>query len=761
MKPKEIVELEKELGFELTEINKEEAFSNSPQKTYMINKKSVVTHLFLDSCQIESVESLKYFTDLSFLSLGVNQITDLSFLKNLTKLTWLNLEANQIKDISILSNLKNIEILDLQKNQIDLLSPLKNLSKLESLNISHNYIEDISPISGLVNLSSLKVNNNDINKIYYKNIAKLSSLKSILLYGNPIDNISKEIYNDAGFSNSFSTSFYKGNCLKDLKNYFNAQIEGEVINTTSKVIWFGNGEAGKTTLCHQLRNNSFDKKIGDNRTHGILVNNWEIDLDDLPTTFYNKVLESCNKNPSVLFPTKITLKLWDFGGQEYYHATHRLFLSENSLFLLVWDKDTNYQDDEKGIYPLEYWRNNINNYCDKNITLEIQNKEKGEATTNHENLKYKVCFHTKNETDITKYNLDIEDLKKGIFQQLHKLEYLGKTFPKVYDDIRIALENEEKPFLTFLEYKILCQENDFTDKKIMQNDSQIETLTNLLHETSSILCYRFHNKFGNIEGLNNYVFTKPTWVTDGIYDILDEKLQGVGEFDIKHIKESLSKSKSIISYQIWVDLMKTFELVFENKSKNNFVAPQYLPQECTEIRALNWALKSNPQLAFKFYFPTYLPRSLFLRFIAYYGTNNIDNLYWKNGLVFSLNEKTVYATYNYQEKTISISVQEQDKTTIQEIYNWFKDKFPKNTEVSVGKEFEKLESLQNPKYQSVYQHDFWFVFEKSDLQQNKTMAEKKKKINIFVSYSSKDRKLRNVKKINLHFKFVFLFYEKL
>jgi internalin A len=31
------------------------------------------------------------------------------------------------------------------------------------------------------------------------------------------------------------------------------------------------------------------------------------------------------------------LSMWDFGGQEIYHATHQFFLTDQSLFVLVWN----------------------------------------------------------------------------------------------------------------------------------------------------------------------------------------------------------------------------------------------------------------------------------------------------------------------------------------------------------------------------------------------------------------------------------------
>ncbi len=48
-------------------------------------------------------------------------------------------------------------------------------------------------------------------------------------------------------------------------------------------------------------------------------------------------------------------KFWDFAGQEEYYATHQCFLSQRSMYLLVW-KVT---DREKGIADLKPWLDNL------------------------------------------------------------------------------------------------------------------------------------------------------------------------------------------------------------------------------------------------------------------------------------------------------------------------------------------------------------------------------------------------------------------
>lgn len=38
-----------------------------------------------------------------------------------------------------------------------------------------------------------------------------------------------------------------------------------------------------------------------------------------------------------------TFRVWDFAGQEEYYATHQCFLSQRSLYLLIWD--TTYKEE--------------------------------------------------------------------------------------------------------------------------------------------------------------------------------------------------------------------------------------------------------------------------------------------------------------------------------------------------------------------------------------------------------------------------------
>ena len=52
---------------------------------------------------------------------------------------------------------------------------------------------------------------------------------------------------------------------------------------------------------------------------------------------------------------KFHLSIWDFAGQEEYYATHQCFLSQESLYLLLF----NLKHGREGVRELEPWLNNL------------------------------------------------------------------------------------------------------------------------------------------------------------------------------------------------------------------------------------------------------------------------------------------------------------------------------------------------------------------------------------------------------------------
>ncbi|MCB1739036.1 MAG: hypothetical protein KDK91_01600, partial [Gammaproteobacteria bacterium] len=119
-----------------------------------------------------------------------------------------------------------------------------------------------------------------------------------------------------------------------------------------KLLLLGNGGAGKTCLALNL--NPHYRLDNDYRgsTHGIQLWDWP-----------DYEADTGNANLGV------NLHLWDFGGQEIYHSTHRLFVRHGSVFIVLWDPaQDGQQPAPEGAHqdvwqPLRYWLDYIEAEC--------------------------------------------------------------------------------------------------------------------------------------------------------------------------------------------------------------------------------------------------------------------------------------------------------------------------------------------------------------------------------------------------------------
>ncbi|EJK49810.1 hypothetical protein THAOC_31278 [Thalassiosira oceanica] len=134
-----------------------------------------------------------------------------------------------------------------------------------------------------------------------------------------------------------------------------------------KVIFVGMALSGKTSIIKRLIEGQ-DAKIpqSDERTVGVDIYEWDpkqaggAASDSLMTRIpVDSELESRIKGS-----TGVKFSVWDFAGQHVYHATHELFFSTNSLYVLVWDMGANnpetikkqktFTEGEQGTFKLTY-----------------------------------------------------------------------------------------------------------------------------------------------------------------------------------------------------------------------------------------------------------------------------------------------------------------------------------------------------------------------------------------------------------------------
>jgi len=127
-----------------------------------------------------------------------------------------------------------------------------------------------------------------------------------------------------------------------------------------KLLVLGNGSAGKTCFSLNLvgdnpqrtRSDYLPKEDRLGTTHGVQFHDWK------PT------VSLAGKSKSV------HVHVWDFGGQEIYHNTHRLFMGTGAVFVVLWNPDqvrkepepdaSGHQDNWR---PLRYWLDYIQLAC--------------------------------------------------------------------------------------------------------------------------------------------------------------------------------------------------------------------------------------------------------------------------------------------------------------------------------------------------------------------------------------------------------------
>lgn len=687
---------------------------NIATNLFVLTKTYQLKHLTLKLGEFNNsiISFLKILHKLTYLDIGGNNLKDITFIRLIYNLQTLILKNNKITDISTLKKLINLNELDISNNKINDISHIKSLSYLKKLDCSNNQIEDVSSLFELRHLDELTINNNSIKHFDYDNLIKSNTqLTKLYLNNNPIYNIPKEILTR------------KGNILKDIHNYLQSLKDDYVIpNDQIKMLLLGNTKSGKSALIHYLEKGEY--KQNQASTHGIEHIIWK------PYEITTQASEE-----------EINLKVavWDFGGQEFYHNTHSLFFSENAIYIVLFEAETNFQGKkETEIFVYEnnqkvkknvllehfdyhYWLDNVRHFNQTSVKVLVQNKmdistpiEISEACkqtyklNGREHIFYISVAKTFEEDK--DYILDFEQFKRSLLKHIKENIATFQNSTK-WQTIKNKIQEEWRKdnVLDFEEYVKRCQTIKLTihDKKDANDKSQLETLTEMLHLQGVIL------HFKDIPQLKNKVFVNPAWVTDCIYRVLDYNvIYNQGKFTKKHIEE-VAKSIGNISADGLMALLRNFKLVFEIERLNQkyFIAPQYLLEkfdEETQITINSFEESNNLQHCFTFSYPDFLPVSVFLKFLAVYGNQHLNYWYNKNELVFSKNGKVVSAkcTRNKEIRQIAIQIQDNDARLTKELFDELYQIDKSSTlEVSVNQQdfvnIQKLDKKRNDRFHEI------------------------------------------------------------
>jgi internalin A len=599
--------------------------------------------LVLANDKIKDLSPLKDLTELTTLVVYSSQIGDLIPLKSLKKLQILSLGSKQISDLNPLKELNQLRIIVIHESQINELSPLKNLSQLVQLVLTGSQVSDSSPLKNLTRLKVLDISNSKVSKV--EPIINLG-IEDLTLRGNPIEDCPKDIWQTDDIQQI--RAWFQKNQTKS----FIPNLQGV------KLVFLGNAAVGKTQFVEYITTSKYNPERL--TTHGILINNWQVQNPDSLPIFQENL-------------TDMMVNIWDFGGQEYYHGTHRLFLSNRAVYVLLFDKETNVngqlltliKDDEQVYlehFNYHYWLDSVRAFAPDSPILMLQNK---------------IDVHDKirlNKEDFDDYTIRelhhvslLEGAKQGTpqykiglersFYDLAQLlaEEGGKSsFPNwlpIVDELRKVRDDaSENAFLANIQHNAWVSREDFKAicEKILDaplTDDEIHTLPRWLNNTGEVLFFADNSE------LNDRIFINPKWVTDTIYEILDKTVKAEeGKFRkadlvIKHGEELTT---TILAMMVQMDI------IFQLKNEaDTYIAPQYLADKHPIEDLYKMVEKGLNEQAVWVQLPLFFYKKLMHHLLMFYGTHDevTTKYFWKHGIVLIFGDVRVLIKGLYPAET--------------------------------------------------------------------------------------------------------------
>jgi hypothetical protein len=390
----------------------------------------------------------------------------------------------------------------------------------------------------------------------------------------------------------------------------------------AKFIIVGEGEAGKTTLAQKLLDSAYELDKDEKSTEGIDVRRWEF------------------AHPN---GAPFRANIWDFGGQEIYHATHQFFLTKRALYALVVDTRPDSPN-------LDYWLNAVSLLSDNSPILIIKNEKQDrqceisarDLQREFPNLEQVLATNLAD-------NRGLAAIAAAIQQRIVRLPHVGTPLPTVWVRIRAALENTATRRNTFplAEYCDLCRTNQLTDP------ARIATLSRYLHDLGVIL--HFHDD----PILKHTVILKPEWGTAAVYKALDTKevRDNYGRFSRAQLDEIWSESDTADLRDELLQLMMRFKLCYEIPGRpQHYIAPQLLEPNRPDY---DWDDSANLILRYRYGF---MPKGILTRLIVeLHNYIEAQQLVWKTGVVLTDNHARAEVTEHYAKKEIHIRVSGHDQ----------------------------------------------------------------------------------------------------
>ena len=602
-------------------------------------KEGDATKLDISYSLTSSLRMLEKLDKLKEINASKTQITDLSPLEKLRNLTHLDISDTGIRDLSPLAKLKNLGVLYVFGTPISDLSPLTGLDNLNRLFISGTQIQDISPLAGLKNLYRLSVSDTQITDL--SPLKNLKNLTRLAIYNTKVTDLTPLMHLiEKGIEVQWENAgredgIYVYNCPliyppiviaqqgnEAILRYFRErERSGTIKIQEARLLLVGQGASGKTTLRRKLLNANAEMPKGEDTTRGIEVEPYE---------FKNAAGDD------------FTLQIWDFGGQNIQHYAHQFFMSDSSVYALL--------SNEREQNPnFQYWLNIIEMLGGRSPVLVVQNEIEGhyEAIKDKPAIRERFAnvqeFHA---VDLSKAATDgrFGGLRQDICHYAARLPHVGKEYPASFVQVRRQLQalSETEQYIPWSQFEALCREQGITDEALTGDYARIFHILGI--------CLHFADDLD----LCNYVFLRPKWIIDSLFELLYHELvvQQKGEFSKQNLPIIWNKPEQKGMHGNLLHLMENFELCYPIEGTPRYIVPQRLPAHEGGER---WSERSEPEATRVLYRYRFMPKGMLTRLTCRLHRKIEGDHVWSDAVIFADAGARVYVREVYSENIIEIN----------------------------------------------------------------------------------------------------------
>jgi hypothetical protein len=381
-----------------------------------------------------------------------------------------------------------------------------------------------------------------------------------------------------------------GNAVDQARSWFQALEAGSEKNRIVKLLINGNGNVGKSTLWCALKNLKESACTCDDHqtTHGIELTVEALSLEN------------------------VDFRGWDFGGQEVYQGTHRLFLTDGAVQVLVLDyvseeaarTGESVPDRSNGTAeePAKLVRNlALQHFYKRQKALGLSSKfiiVQTKKSAGHD--RHPAALLLEREEKLAYEYLDAKKTKgvRGLREDLQdvarELPIHGMQFPNSWLKARQWIASNLKANKTAQEPLRVISKVDFRTKvvkefAVIDDEKMIDALLTFLHAAGDV--------YVNKEHLKDRIIIDLSWALEGIYrplqrgDFQRRAANNKGKLFVDDIYPHTTGAERNLLLEFMESCGMCFPADLETERDRNseyYIFPAFLPEQADLLVRRSW-----------------------------------------------------------------------------------------------------------------------------------------------------------------------------